>query len=83
MPQANQGAQVKKTVSDGKGNIIDVCSYSFTDSDGHVETCRAHAKCPICGQCSRIVDNKENGHCTGHLGLNEHILASVPNRGTV
>lgn len=59
------------------------CNYRWTDPDGHVDTCRAVAKCPICGQCSKIIDEKENGHCTGHLGLNDHITRVIPNRSTL
>lgn len=50
------------------------CSYRFVDRDGSVDTCRQNASCPVCGQCSRISQERETGHCTGHLGL----LSSIP-----
>ena len=49
------------------------CTYRFVDHEGHVETCRAKAACPVCGQCSRISGEHENGHCPGHNGLLPHI----------
>ena len=54
----------------------DVCTYDYTDRDGERSTCRARAGCPICKQCSRISGQRETGHCTGHLGLLQHI--SIP-----
>lgn len=74
---------MNKTVKANDGTVIALCEHSYTDIDGRVETCRAHAKCPICRQCSKIIDGKETGHCTGHLGLFDHILNAVPHRGTV
>lgn len=73
----------KKTVQAPDGTVVAICAYTYTDVDGHVDTCRAHAKCPVCGQCSKISDGKEHGHCTGHLGLKQDILDGTPNRGTV
>lgn len=50
------------------------CSYHYTDpKDSQIYTCRAKAACFICGQCSKIDGSRENGHCVGHLGLNQHI----------
>jgi hypothetical protein len=72
---------MSKAVSQNDGYIS--CGYRWTDTDGHTDSCRQVAKCPICGNCSRIIDEKETGHCTGHLGLSNHFLATVPNRGTV
>lgn len=74
---------MNKTVKAADGTTIGLCSYQWTDPEGHVQSCRAHAKCPICQQCSKIIDGKETGHCTGHLGLMGHILETVPSRGTV
>jgi len=74
---------VSKNVVAHTGEVVSLCTYRFTNPDGQVETCRGHAKCPICKQCSRIVDGKENGHCTGHLGLKDEYMAIVPSRGTV
>ena len=64
---------MNRTVTDKKGNVIQLCSYRFVEPDGHVAQCFAQAVCPICQQCSRIDKEKEHGHCTGHLGLNQHI----------
>lgn len=61
------------SVTDKRGNVIQLCTYHWTDSDGHVEKCRAPVTCPVCQQCSRLDGEKELGHCTGHLGLNQHI----------
>ena len=62
------------SVTDKAGNKVYICNYRWVDSDGKVETCRAHKACEICGQCSRIDSTgHENGHCPGHLGLIEHI----------
>jgi len=74
---------MSKTVKAADGTVVSICTYRWTDSDGQVETCRSHAKCPICQQCSKIVDGKENGHCPGHRGLMWHIEQTLPHRGTV
>lgn len=74
---------MSKSVKAADGTVISICTYQWTDPDGHVETCRAHAKCPICNQCSKIIDNKETGHCPGHSGLLGHIMETLPHRGTV
>ena len=62
-----------KTVTAKDGSVVKICSYRWVDPDGHVETCRHAASCGVCGQCSRLDKDHENGHCTGHLGLSEHI----------
>ena len=62
-----------ETVTLKNGTTITICNYLWVDPEGREERCRAHASCPICGQCSRIDGEHENGHCTGHLGLNQHI----------
>jgi hypothetical protein len=64
---------VNKTVTDKQGNVIPLCNYRWVDPDGREETCRAHAACEVCGQCSRLVGEHESGHCTGHFGLNQFI----------
>jgi hypothetical protein len=74
---------VNRNVKSNDGQTIALCAYRWTDADGHVSTCRAHAKCPVCGQCSKIIDNKEIGHCPGHLGLMDDPLRTVPDRGTL
>lgn len=51
----------------------EMCSYRFVDHEGNLHTCRAHANCPICNQCTRVVMSHETGHCTGHMGLMAHI----------
>lgn len=66
-------------VVDKHGNKVYTCSYSWTDPDGHIERCRAPKACSVCGQCSRLDGERELGHCTGHLGLNEHI-EGIPGR---
>lgn len=73
---------ISKTVTDKNGNVISLCSYNWTSPDGHTETCKAHRACEICGQCSRLDGERELGHCTGHGGLNEHILG-IPGRSQV
>ena len=55
------------------GTKIDVCTYRWVDPEGHVELCRHAAACPVCKQCSRLDGDSELGHCTGHLGLSQHI----------
>lgn len=74
---------MSKSVKAADGTVVNLCTYRWTDPDGHVDTCRAHAKCPICQQCSKVIDEKENGHCPGHLGLMPHFMEVVPHRGTV
>ena len=66
-------SQKVKTVQDKKGNVVELCTYEWTDPDGHVEKCFAHGACPVCRQCSRLDGEKERGHCTGHLGLKREI----------
>ena len=61
-------------ITDKQGNKVFVCNYRWTGPDGKTETCRAPKACDVCGQCSRIDHGgREMGHCTGHLGLNQHI----------
>ena len=60
-------------VTDKHGRKVELCNYSWTDPDGHTEKCRAPKACPVCGQCSRLDGERELGHCTGHLGLSQHI----------
>jgi hypothetical protein len=62
-----------QTVTDKRGNIHTLCGYRWTNPEGKIETCHAHAVCPICLQCSRLDGEKEHGHCVGHAGLNEFI----------
>jgi hypothetical protein len=62
-----------RTVTSKGGKVISLCSYNFTNPDGKVETCNAHAACPVCGQCSRFDGEHERGHCTGHFGLDPKI----------
>jgi hypothetical protein len=64
---------MNQTVTAKDGTVIKLCSYRWTGPDGHVEMCRHTAGCSVCGQCSRLDKDHENGHCTGHLGLSEHI----------
>lgn len=64
---------MNQTITDKSGNIITICNYHWVDPDGKVETCRHHASCGVCGQCSRIVGEAEHGHCTGHYGLHQDI----------
>lgn len=50
-----------------------VCTYRYVDPDGDVHTCHHKATCPVCQQCSKLVNDRETGHCTGHLGLADDI----------
>lgn len=69
----------QQTVLTKDGRKIAVCSYRWVDPDGEVEECHHVATCQVCGQCSRLVGDHEAGHCTGHLGLDQHI-GGVPGR---
>jgi hypothetical protein len=74
---------MNRTVVANDGTVITLCSYRFTEPNGHTMQCRAPMKCPVCRQCSRIIEGKEHGHCPGHLGLMDDIIELVPDRGTV
>lgn len=62
-----------KTVKTKDGKTVTQCGYRWVTPDGEVVDCHSAASCPICGQCSKIQGDAEHGHCTGHLGLSEHI----------
>lgn len=74
---------MSKNVKSADAAVVSICTYRWVDPDGHIDTCRSHAKCPICKQCSRVVDDKEQGHCPGHLGLRYDIMETLPGRGTI
>jgi hypothetical protein len=64
----------ENTVTSKDGTVIHVCTFRNTDPDGRVNTCHAPKACAVCNQCSRIDSTgRELGHCTGHLGLIDHI----------
>lgn len=67
---------MNRTVTDKKGNIVNLCTYHFVDHEGKEEQCNAPAECPVCQQCSRLDGEHERGHCTGHFGL--HWSVPVP-----
>jgi hypothetical protein len=62
-----------KMVTTKTGEKIAICNYHYVDHDGEVFDCHSPAACPICGQCSKLVGDHENGHCPGHSGLMAHI----------